>query len=69
FLLDIEMPEMDGYELARRIRESGHAAPIIFLTGNARKDSVARALQAGAADFIVKPVAKAELLERIGKYI
>ena len=69
FILDIEMPEMDGYELARKIREFGHTAPIIFLTGNAKKDAVLKALQAGAVDFIVKPVTKDELLERIGKYI
>ena len=69
FILDIEMPGMDGYELAKRIRESGQAAPIIFLTGNANKDSVVRALQAGAADFIIKPITKDQLLERIGRYI
>jgi len=69
FILDIEMPVMDGYELAHRIREAGHTAPIIFLTGNANKDSVIKALKAGAADFIVKPVTKGQLLERIGKYI
>ncbi|MCL2026214.1 MAG: response regulator [Leptospirales bacterium] len=69
FILDIEMPGMDGYELAHKIRESGQTAPIIFLTGNSRKDSVIRALRAGAADFLVKPVTKAELLGRIGKYI
>ena len=69
FILDIEMPEMDGYELARRVRAAGHTAPIIFLTGNAHKDSVVKALQAGAADFIIKPVTRSQLLERIGKYI
>ncbi|MCL2055274.1 MAG: response regulator [Oscillospiraceae bacterium] len=69
FLLDIEMPEMDGYELARRIRASGQTAPIIFLTGNSKKEYVLKALQAGAADFIVKPVTKDQLLERIVKYI
>ena len=69
FIFDIEMPEIDGYELARRVRAAGHTAPIIFLTGNAKKDSVVKALQAGAADFIVKPVTKSQLLERIGKYI
>ena len=69
FLLDIEMPRMDGYELARKIRESGQTAPIIFLTGHAKKDFVVKALHAGGADFIVKPVTKAELLGRIGKYI
>ena len=69
FILDIEMPEMDGYELAGRIRASGQTAPIIFLTGNANKNSVIKAIGAGAADFIIKPVTKEQLLERIGKYI
>ncbi|MDR2531275.1 MAG: response regulator [Oscillospiraceae bacterium] len=69
FILDIEMPEMDGYELARKIRGAGHSAPIIFLTGNSKKDSVIKAIQAGANDFIVKPVNKDQLLERLGKYI
>ena len=69
FILDIEMPEMDGYELAQRIKKAGHTAPIIFLTGNAKKDCVVKALQAGAADFIVKPINKEQLLERIGRYI
>ena len=69
FIFDIEMPEMDGYELAKRVRESGQTSPIIFLTGNADKDSVVKALQAGAADFIVKPISKEQLLERIGKYV
>ena len=69
FILDIEMPEMDGYELADRIREAGHTSPIIFLTGNSKKENVVKALKAGAADFLVKPVTKSHLLERIGKYI
>ncbi|MDR2559562.1 MAG: response regulator [Oscillospiraceae bacterium] len=69
FILDIEMPGMDGYELAQKIRKAGHGAPIIFLTGNSKKDSVIKAMQAGANDFIVKPVNKEQLLERIGKYI
>jgi len=63
------MPGMNGYELAREIRKSGHSAPIIFLTGNAKKDYVIKALQVGAADFIVKPVKADQLLERIGKYL
>ena len=69
FILDIEMPGMDGYELAGRIRASGQLAPIIFLTGNAKKEYVVKAIQAGAADFLIKPVNKEQLLGRIGKYI
>jgi CheY-like chemotaxis protein len=68
-LLDIEMPYMDGYELAAAIRKSGQKAPIVFLTGNARKENVAKALAAGAADFIVKPINKDVILDKIGRYI
>ena len=68
-LLDIEMPEMNGYELAAKIRGSGEKARIIFLTGNAKKDNVVKAVEVGAADFIVKPVNKEGVLAKIEKYI
>jgi CheY-like chemotaxis protein len=68
-LLDIEMPVMDGYELASQIRKRGEKAPIVFLTGNAKKENVVRAVEAGAADFIVKPVNKEEVLAKIERYI
>jgi CheY-like chemotaxis protein/HPt (histidine-containing phosphotransfer) domain-containing protein len=69
FLLDIEMPGMDGYELASRIKESGQKAPIIFLTGNAKKEHLAKAVKSGAVDFIIKPINKDVLLTKIHKYI
>jgi CheY-like chemotaxis protein len=69
FLLDIEMPEMNGYELARKIRECGNNAPIIFLTGSSTRESVEKALKAGAADFIIKPISKTQILGRITKFI
>ena len=69
FLLDIEMPEMDGYALARAIRASGHTAPIMFLTGNDTKSCVIKAVEAGASDFIIKPINKEQLIEKIGKFI
>jgi len=68
-LLDIEMPEMDGYVLAAKIRERGKKAPIVFLTGNAKKENVVKAVEAGAADFIVKPVNKEGVLAKIERYI
>jgi len=67
FILDIEMPEMDGYELAEKIRAYGKKAPIIFLTGNATREYVLKAIKAGAADFIVKPITKKHVIERIEK--
>ena len=69
FLLDIEMPGMDGYELAARIKESGQKAPIIFLTGNAKKEYLAKAVKVGAVDFIIKPINKDVLLGKIRKYL
>lgn len=69
FILDIEMPKMDGYTLAQKIRERGHTAPIIFLTGNATKEYVFKAIQAGAADFVVKPVNVDQVLEKIERFM
>lgn len=69
FLLDIEMPEMNGYELAAQIKRRGEKSTIVFLTGNAKRENVVKAVEAGAADFIVKPVNKGEVLAKIEKYI
>ena len=69
FILDIEMPKMNGYELAGKIRENGHNAPIIFLTGNATKGYLMKALQAGASDFIGKPIDKKYLSSKIYKHL
>ena len=69
FILDIEMPKMDGYELAEKIRELEQKAPIIFLTGNATKRNVMRAIEAGASDFIVKPINKEYFVYKIQKYL
>jgi len=69
FLLDIEMPGMDGYELAVKIKESGQKAPIIFLTGNAKKEHLAKAVKSGAVDFIIKPINKDILIAKIHKYL
>ena len=69
FILDIEMPGMNGYELAKKIRENGHKAPIIFLTGNSTKEYVLKAIKAGASDFIVKPIYKENITEKINKHI
>jgi len=69
YILDIEMPGIDGYELAYRIRELGKKAPILFLTGNATREYVLKALKAGGSDFIVKPVTQKLILEKVEKFI
>jgi len=60
---------MDGYELAAQIKKKGERSPIVFLTGNAKRENVVKAVEAGAADFIVKPVNKKEVLAKIERYI
>jgi len=71
FVLDIDMPDMDGCELARTIRrmEEHTNTPIIFLTGNSSRYHVLSAMKAGGNDFIVKPADPNVLLAKVGKYI
>ncbi|MDR1277130.1 MAG: response regulator [Treponema sp.] len=66
-LLDIEMPEMDGFETIKRFKEDPLLSPIpvIFLTGNHDTLTEIRALQSGAMDFITKPANKDILLHRL----
>ena len=71
FILDIDMPGMNGYDLSTSIRRNeNHAStPIIFLTGNSSRGHVMKAIQAGGNDFIVKPAAHDVLLTKIAKYL
>ncbi|MDR2571626.1 MAG: response regulator [Oscillospiraceae bacterium] len=69
FILDIDMPGMDGYELAIKIRANKHTAPIVFLTANATRENVFKAIKVGAADFITKPMNREDAITRISKHI
>ncbi len=63
-LLDVMMPEMDGFQVCREIREFT-TAPIIFLTGKDSEDDKINGLITGADDYIVKPYSLRELKARI----
>ncbi len=66
-LLDVDMPEMDGYETFKAIREidSAKDIPIIFLTGMDGPDFEIKGWEYGAADYITKPFIKSVFLARI----
>lgn len=66
-LLDIIMPEMDGYEVCRRLRNNPLTAetPIIFITASTDEKTLEKAFGAGGSDYVRKPVSRIELLTRI----
>ncbi|MCH2085014.1 MAG: response regulator transcription factor [Saprospiraceae bacterium] len=64
-ILDVMMPEMDGFELAKEIKTISMDMPIIFLTAKALKVDVLKGFNIGADDYIVKPVNEEELVARI----
>ena len=57
-LLDVMMPEMDGYEVCRRLRDdpATRDIPVVFVTGHSSDEERAQGLALGAAGFLVKPV-------------
>jgi putative two-component system response regulator len=70
-LLDVEMPEMDGFETIARLKEDPELSPIpvIFLTGNHDTETEIRALESGAMDFIAKPANQDILLHRLALHL
>lgn len=55
-LMDMQMPEMDGIQSTRMLREKGVSVPIIAVTANAYQDDKIACLEAGMNDFVTKPV-------------
>lgn len=70
-LLDIMMPEMDGFEICTRIKQHPEykEVPVIFLTAKIDKDSIVKGFEVGAVDYIIKPFHGAELMARIRTHL
>jgi two-component system, sensor histidine kinase and response regulator len=70
-LLDVLMPEMDGFEVCQRIRKRPqlHEIPIIFLSAADDKAFIVRAFEAGAVDYVTKPFNQAELISRVRTHL
>lgn len=64
-LLDIQMPEMGGFELQRELQAAHAGLPIVYLTGHGDIPMSVQAIKGGAADFLTKPVQDTDLLRAI----
>jgi adenylate cyclase len=70
-LLDVMMPEMDGFETCERIKNSAewHDIPIIFLTSRTETVDIVRGFELGAVDYVAKPFSTHELLARVNTHL
>ena len=64
-ILDVMLPGMNGYEIAKRVRSKGIATPILMLTAKAELDDKVTGLDSGADDYLTKPFMTKELLARL----
>lgn len=68
-ILDVEMPEIDGFEMLKLIKEKEELknVPVIFLTSNNGQNEVIDAIKGGAKDYIIKPINEELLIEKVNK--
>ena len=68
-VLDVMMPEMDGFTLAEKIKEKDPEVPVIFLTAKSLKEDIVRGLKIGADDYITKPFDPEILILRLNNIL
>jgi two-component system, OmpR family, response regulator len=64
-VLDVMLPDLDGFEVARRLRQEGRRVPILFLTARDATEDKVRGLTLGGDDYVTKPFSLEELLARV----
>lgn len=68
-LMDLQMPEMNGYDATREIRKIYSDLPIVAQTAFAMSDDRAKAIEAGCNDYLAKPIRSKDLIEMVNKYL
>jgi DNA-binding response OmpR family regulator len=68
-ILDVNMPNRDGFSLAKKIRQRNDVVPILFLTAKSMEEDKLKAFEFGADDFITKPFSMKELISRMQVFI
>ena len=70
-LLDVMMPEMDGFEVCRQLKQNRRTRdiPVLFLTAKSERDDIVRGLCEGAVDYLTKPFNTAELVARVKTHV
>ncbi|MDO8272741.1 MAG: heavy metal response regulator transcription factor [Gammaproteobacteria bacterium] len=64
-LLDVMLPDIDGWKIVRSLREAGNATPVLFLTAKGSVEDRVKGLELGADDYLLKPFSFSELLARV----
>ena len=64
-ILDVMLPELNGWQLLQQLRKEGHEVPVLFLTARDEVEDRVKGLELGADDYLVKPFSFAELLARV----
>jgi DNA-binding response OmpR family regulator len=65
-ILDVMLPDGNGFELCRELRAQGNRVPILFLTARGSLEDIVKGLEAGGDDYMTKPFALQELMSRVG---